>query len=75
VKVSFTKARARSPKPIPGFQVHSVSEDLARVETSGTLYEVRAGELLPGAGVVRSIKNQGQGWVVVTSRGVIKEVR
>jgi hypothetical protein len=75
VKVAFSKPRARSPKPIPGWYLHSVRDDLALVGNDDAHYEVRRGELLPGAGIVRSIKNRGQGWVVVTSRGVITEPR
>lgn len=77
VKVSFNKqkSRARSPKPINGWLVHAVRDDLALVESQGAHYEVRAGELLPGAGIVRSIKKRGEQWVVLTNRGVITEAK
>lgn len=76
VKVSFAKpvkARARAKKPIDGWLVHNVRNDLALVEGQGTHYEVRTGELLPDAGIVRSIKKRGETWVVLTSKGVITE--
>jgi hypothetical protein len=75
VKVSFAKPkpRARAPKPISGWLVHSVRDDLALVEGNGLHYEVREGELLPDAGIVRSIKKRGDKWVVLTNKGVIIE--
>jgi hypothetical protein len=77
VKVAFakpvSKARAKAKKPIDGWHVHRVSDDLALVEGQGTHYEVRTGELLPDAGIVRSIKKRGETWVVLTSKGVITE--
>ena len=76
VKVAFAKpvkARAKAKKPIDGWLVHNVRDNLALVEGQGTHYEVRTGELLPDAGVVRSIKKRGETWVVLTSKGVITE--
>ena len=75
VKVSFAKPRPRikAPKPIGGWLVHNVRDDLALVEGDGAHYEVRAGELLPGPGIVRAIKKRGERWVVPTSKGVITE--
>lgn len=78
VEVSFNKAkpRVRAPKPISGWLVHSVRDDRALVvENQGTQYEVRPGEVLPGAGVVRAIKKRGEQWVVLTSKGVITEAK
>lgn len=75
VEVSLNKPRPRSraSRPIGGWHVHKVEDDLAVVEGKGSHYEVRAGELLPGAGIVRSIKKRGERWVVLTSKGVIAE--
>jgi hypothetical protein len=76
VKVTFNKPKlARSSKPIKGWQIHSVRDDLALVESDGAHYEVKTGELLPGAGVVRGIKKRGEQWVVLTSKGIITEAR
>ena len=75
VKVSFAKPKQRlkAPKPIGGWLVHNVRDELALVEGEGTHYEVRAGEELPGAGIVRSIKKRGEKWVILTNKGVITE--
>ena len=75
VRVSFAKPKSRlkAPKPIGGWLVHNVRDDLALVEGEGTHYEVRAGEELPGAGIVRSIKKRGEKWVILTNKGVITE--
>jgi hypothetical protein len=77
VKVSFNKPkpRARAAKPIDGWLVHNVRDDLALVENNGAHYEVRTGELLPDAGIVRSIKKRGEKWVVLTTKGTITEAR
>jgi hypothetical protein len=77
VKVSFNKAkpRARAAKPIDGWRVHNVRDDLALVENNGTHYEVRTGELLPDAGIVRSIKKRGESWVILTTKGLISEAQ
>jgi hypothetical protein len=77
VEVTFNKPkqRARATKPISGWLVHSVRDDLALVASGGAHYEVKAGELLPGAGIVRGIKKRGEQWVVLTSKGIITEAR
>jgi hypothetical protein len=76
VKVAFNKPTlARSAKPIKGWQIHSVRDDLALVVSEDAHYEVKAGELLPGAGIVRGIKKRGEQWVVLTSKGIITEAR
>jgi outer membrane murein-binding lipoprotein Lpp len=77
VKVAFNKGkpRARASKPINGWHVHNAREDIAVVASQDAHYEVRAGELLPGAGIVRAIKKRGEQWVVLTSKGVITEAR
>jgi hypothetical protein len=75
VKVSFAKPkpRVRAPKPIDGWLVHHVRDELALVENNGAHFEVRTGELLPDAGIVRSIKKRGEHWVVLTTKGIITE--
>jgi hypothetical protein len=69
------RARAAARKRIDGWVVRNVEGDLALLDNNGTHYEVKAGDLLPRAGEVRAIKNQRNGWRVVTSRGVIIEAR
>ena len=75
VKVSFAKPkqRAKAARPINGWSVHSVRDDLALVEGNGIHYEVREGELLPDAGIVRAIRKRGEKWVVLTNKGMITE--
>jgi len=74
VKVSFAKPKPRAPKPISGWSVHKVEDDLALVQgRDGTHYEVKEGELLPDAGIVRAIKKRGERWVVLTNKGLITE--
>jgi hypothetical protein len=76
VKVSFAKkGHITAPKPIAGWQLHHVHDELALVEGHGAFYEVRTGEELPGAGIVRSIKKKGERWVVLTTKGAITETR
>jgi hypothetical protein len=73
VTVNFAKKVRKAPKPIGGWVLHTVQDDLALVEGEGARYEVRTGEELPGAGIVRAIKKRGEQWVVLTSKGVISE--
>ena len=74
VQVSLAKAKpAKSPKPISGWVVHGVRDNLAHVESKGTHYEVKEGETLPEAGRVKSIKKRGEKWVVLTSKGIISQ--
>jgi hypothetical protein len=37
--------------------------------------EVAPGELIPGAGTVKSIERRGGAWIVITSRGLIDSAR
>jgi hypothetical protein len=67
--------RKRRRATVPGWRLHRVQEDLALVEGRGRHYEVRAGEILPGVGVVRGIEKRGEKSVVVTARGLIVEQR
>lgn len=64
-------------KPAPGgYVLRDISGDLALVERpDGLLEEVGRGDDLPGAGRVTAIERRAQGWVVVTSRGVIAQRR
>jgi hypothetical protein len=75
ISLNKPKARARASRPIGGWHVHKVEDDTAIVQGKGAHYEVRVGELLPSAGIVRSIKKRGQQWVVFTSKGIITEPR
>lgn len=65
------------PRVIGGYRLKGVSEvggrSIALVRTKGGLEEVTVGQTLAGGGEVRSIRQNGGSWVVVTSRGVIIE--
>ncbi len=62
---------AGKPQVLRGWVLREVYDGLALVEGADGPIEVAPGELLPGAGRVRSIERRGGGWIVVTSRGVI----
>lgn len=66
---------ARQPPVIRGWVVRDVYDGLALVEGADGPVEVAPGELLPGAGRVKSIERGRKGWIVVTSRGVIDSAR
>ena len=56
---------------IPGWRIRDVANGSALLEGRGGLYEVYAGDPLPGVGRVDAIRRQDGRWVVVTSRGLI----
>ncbi len=61
-------------KILQNWVVQDVRKGRALVENSyGGVFAVAAGSVLPGLGVVESIKRQDGQWVVVTARGVITE--
>lgn len=71
--VAEQKARRSNPAP-GGYVLRDIAGDLALIErTDGLLAEVGEGDVLPGAGRVTAIERRAQGWVVVTSRGVIAQ--
>lgn len=61
------------PAVVQGWLLRDVYGGVALVEGRfGGLREIAPGEVVPGAGEVRSIERRGRNWVVVTSRGVIQ---
>jgi len=61
-------------KILQNWVVQDVRRGRALVEnSSGGVFAVVAGSVLPGLGLVESIKRQDGQWVVVTARGVITE--
>lgn len=56
---------------VEGWVLREVGHGGALVEGRGGLYEVYAGDPLPGLGRVDAIRRQDGRWVVVTSRGLI----
>lgn len=60
------------PAVLDNWIVRDVYSGVALVEgRRGGVREVVPGEVLPGAGEVRSIERRGRAWIVVTSRGII----
>jgi hypothetical protein len=64
-------ASARAAMPQHGYVLRRVTGGTAFVESRDGLRSVELGHVLPGAGRVTKIEKRAQGWVVVTSRGVI----
>lgn len=76
---------AAAPPPVPaapktevgrlptveGWVLRNVANGGALIEGRGGLYEVYAGDPIPGVGRVDAIRRQDGRWVVVTSRGLI----
>jgi hypothetical protein len=56
---------------IEGWVLRDVSNGGALIEGRGGLYEVYAGDPIPGVGRVDAIRRQDGRWVVVTSKGLI----
>jgi hypothetical protein len=75
---SIPKPASTSGKPeanrlptVQGWNLRDVSNGSALVEGRDGLYEVYAGDPLPGLGRVDAIRRQDGHWVVVTTRGLI----
>lgn len=56
---------------IEGWVLRNVANGGALIEGRGGLYEVYAGDPIPGVGRVDAIRRQDGRWVVVTSKGLI----
>jgi hypothetical protein len=57
------------------YVLRSVTQGTALIESPEGLREVRPGAILPNLGLVSSIELRQGRWVVVTSRGLIREAR
>ncbi|WFU44960.1 hypothetical protein QA640_06125 [Bradyrhizobium sp. CB82] len=75
-------AQAAVPLPVPkpeigrlptleGWRLRDVANGGALIEGRGGLYEVYAGDPVPGLGRIDAIRRQDGRWVVVTSKGLI----
>lgn len=67
-------ARKRPPL-IRNWVVRDVYDGVALVENAHGAIEVALGEVIPGAGTVRSIERRGGGWIVITNRGLVDSAR
>ncbi|MGB3864305.1 MAG: hypothetical protein WBA29_01575, partial [Xanthobacteraceae bacterium] len=56
---------------VQGWRLRDIANGGALVEGQRGLYEVYAGDPLPGLGRVDAIRKQDGRWVVVTSKGLI----
>jgi hypothetical protein len=63
------------PQLITNWVVRDVYDGIALVESPRGSIEVAPGEIIPGAGMVKSIERRGAGWIVITSRGLVDSVR
>ncbi|MBB5049746.1 hypothetical protein HNR60_004530 [Rhodopseudomonas rhenobacensis] len=75
---SVANAAAAAAKPevarlptVPGWVLHDVANGAAVIEGRQGMFEVYAGDPIPGLGRVDAIRRQDGRWVVVTSRGLI----
>ncbi len=66
---------ASTPQLITNWVVRDVYNGIALVESPRGSIEVAPGEIIPGAGMVKSIERRGAGWIVITSRGLIDSAR
>ena len=73
-----TSAPAAPPKPevarlptVEGWVLRDVANGIALIESRRGMYEVYAGDPIPGLGRVDAIRKQDGRWVVVTSKGLI----
>ena len=63
------------PQLITNWVVRDVYDGIALVESRRGSIEVAPGEIIPGAGRVKSIERRGAGWIVITSRGLVDSAR
>ncbi len=63
------------PQLITTWVVREVYDGIALVESRRGSIEVAPGEIIPGAGMVKSIERRGAGWIVITSRGLVDSAR
>ena len=61
---------ARLPT-VDGWVLHEVNDGAATIEGRSGLFEVLAGDPVPGVGRVEAVRRQDGRWVVVTNRGLI----
>jgi len=66
---------ASTPQLITNWVVRDVYQGIALVASPRGSIEVAPGEIIPGAGTVKSIERRGRGWIVITSRGLIDSAR
>jgi hypothetical protein len=69
-----TMVRPPATEPIiMGYVLQEAQIGVALVQGHGTVYRVKPGNLLPGAGRVLSVEQREDKWVVVTTQGIIAD--
>jgi hypothetical protein len=63
------------PQLITNWVVLDAYDGVALLESPRGSIEVAPGEIIPGAGRVKSIERRGNGWIVITSRGLVDSAR
>ncbi|MFZ1962170.1 MAG: hypothetical protein WAU78_01645 [Roseiarcus sp.] len=71
VSSETTGSLARPQAPLRGYWLVEVQDGAAIVDGRDGPQQVAPGDFLPGAGRVQRIERRGQGWVVVTTSGLI----
>lgn len=65
----------KEPALITSWVVRDAYDGLALIENARGSIEVALGETIPGAGTVKAIERRGDGWIVITNRGLIDSAR
>jgi hypothetical protein len=71
VSSETTGSLARPQAPLRGYWLVEVDNGAAIIDGRDGPQQVAPGDVLPGAGRVQRIERRGQGWVVVTTSGLI----
>lgn len=71
VQTVAPKPDVSKPKIVEGWVLRNVGRGGALIEGRDGLYEVYAGDPVPGLGKIDAIRRQDGRWVVVTSRGLV----
>jgi hypothetical protein len=66
---------SRKSHLITNWVVRDVYGGIALLESTHGTIEVAPGEIVPGAGRVKSIERRGPGWIVITSQGLVDSAR
>jgi ribosomal protein L29 len=71
-QINAVDPQKKTPQLIANWVVRDVYDGIALVEGPGGAFEVMPGENIPGVGIVKSIERRGNGWTVVTNRGLVE---
>ncbi|WP_316175171.1 MULTISPECIES: hypothetical protein [unclassified Bradyrhizobium] len=71
VQTAAPRPDVSKPKIVEGWVLRNVGRGGALIEGRDGLYEVYAGDPVPGLGKIDAIRRQDGRWVVVTSRGLV----